>query len=431
MWRPESAQPEGEAGQLPGGGPDLTGAPVGAGRAWGRHALWASLLVILLATLSPGSWSQTEGRPQGVDGRLADILLNLALFAPFGAALGYRGRSAPQALVVGTLLSGAVELAQLWIPARVSGVSDVLVDAIGTLVGWAVWRTSPVWASPDPRAARRLVMAAALGAGAVVGATGLLLEPAFPPFPYFGHWTPEFGRQPVYRGHVIAASVGSASIPSGLIPHFLELRGQLLAGEPLRVRGTAGPHGVGLAPILSLNDYQRELLLLGADGDDLVYRFRTRGMSLGLDSPELRVPGALGAVAAGDPLAVVVKPDRNGYCIELNGAATCGVGFTAGMGWALLVYGQGIPRAIDGFLSVLWMAGLAFPVGYYLRSGWPSGLALVLLFGGVVVLPAAAGLVPTPAQELAGVLAGLLVGVWLQRRRLAPRNSPSRRGREH
>jgi hypothetical protein len=82
-------------------------------------------------------------------------------------------------------------------------------------------------------------------------------------------------------------------------------------------------------------------------------------------------------------------------------------------------------------LSVLWLAGLAFPVGYYVRSGWPSGLALAVLFGGVVVLPAVAGLVPTPAAELAGALAGLLAGVWLQRRRFAPDKSPSRRGRKH
>jgi len=430
MWRPESAPPEGETGQLPGASPGLDGVRVAPGPAWGRLALGAWLLVILLATLSPGSWTQTQGRPPGLDGRFADVLLNLALFAPFGAALGSRGRSGAHVLVIATLLSGAVELAQLWIPGRVAGVSDVLVDAIGALAGWAIWRTSPVWAAPSPRAGRRFVMAAALGAGIVVAATGLLLEPAFPPYPYYGHWTPEFGRQPIYQGRVIEASAGSASIPSGLIPNFLEVRGQLLAGGPLRVRAIAGPHGTGLAPILSINDYQRELLLLGADGDALVYRFRTLGMSLGLDSPELRVPGALANVGAGDAFAVVVKPDRHGYCVELNGAATCGVGFTAGMGWALLMYGQGIPRAIDRILSVLWMAGLAFPVGYYLRSNWPSRLALVLLFGGVVAIPAVVGLVPTPPGELGAVLAGLVVGVGLRRRRLVPGTFLSHRGRE-
>ena len=431
MWWPESSRQEGATRQLLAGDPGLVGAMPLAGMAWGRIALVASFLVILLATLSPGHWSQTEGRPQGLDGRLADVLLNLALFAPFGAALGHRGRSAAHALVVGTLLSGAVELAQLWVPGRVAGLSDVLVNAIGTIAGWAAWRTSSVWARPNPRVAGRLVIATALGASAVVGATGLLLEPAFPPTPYFGHWTPEFGHLHVYRGYVLEASVGGSKVPSGLIPHFLELRSRLIAGEPLRVRAVAGPPVAGLAPILSVNDWQRELLMLGLDGEDLVYRFRTRGASLGLDSPELRVPGGSRGVRVDDRLAVTVKPARSGYCIDVNATTTCGIGYTAGMGWALLMYGQGTPPALQGVLSVLWMVGLAFPVGFYARARWQSGLALAVLAAGLLVLPAVAGLVPTPPGELAGAFAGLLAGAWLQLRRFESDDSLSRPGREH
>ena len=295
-----------------------------------RSVLLASLLLILLATLSPGQWSETEGRPQGLGGQIADLLLNVALFAPFGAALGCRGRSVSGALLVGALLSGAIEIVQLGVPGRVTGLGDVLSNAVGTVVGWLLWRTSSVWARPDPKVAGRLALTAAFMASGVLGVTGFLLEPSFPPTRYFGHWIPEFGHLRAYRGQVFDASLGDVAIPSGPVPHSPELRSGLVAGETLRVRAVAGPLVAGLAPLLSINDEHQEVLLLGLDRNDLVYRFRTRAAAWGLDSPELRVPGAMQSVHPEDPLMVVVRPERRGYCIEVNRTATCGIGFSAG-----------------------------------------------------------------------------------------------------
>ena len=377
---------------------------------------WGPLLLILVATLPPGSWIETAGRPQGLDGRLADLLLNLALFAPFGAALAHRGRSLLGALLVGTLLSGGIETAQLAVPGRVTSLLDVSANAAGTVAGWVLWRFGSLRTRPDPKVAGRLAIAAAFTAGVVLAVTGLLLEPSFPATTYFGHWTPEFGHLRVYRGQVLEASVGATMIPSGPISDSAELRRRLAAGEPLRVRSVAGPPVAGLAPLLSINDRHHEVLLLGLDWDDLVYRFRTRAASAGLDSPELRVPGALRGVRAGDPLTVVVRPERNGYCVEVNGSTTCGIGFTAGTGWALLLYSQGPPPAIHGLLSILWMAALALPVGYWTRMGRASDLALVLLALAVLALPAAAGLAPTAPGEVAGALTGFLGGTRLRTR---------------
>jgi hypothetical protein len=49
------------------------------------------------------------------------------------------------------------------------------------------------------------------------------------------------------------------------------------------------------------------------DREDLVYRFRTCAAAVGFDSLELRVPGAMRGVRAGEPLMIVVAPGRNGY----------------------------------------------------------------------------------------------------------------------
>lgn len=388
-------------------------------RAGGRSALLASLLLILLLTLSPGQWTETEGRSQGRDGRIAGILLNMALFVPLGAALGHRRRSAFGALLVGTLLSGAIEIVQLGVPGRVTSLADVLPNAAGTIAGWVLRRTASVWVRPDPNLAGWLALAAASMASAVLGVTGLLLEPSFPATRYFGGWTHEFGHLRVYRGQVLEASVGGAGIPSGRISHSPELRRRLVAGETLRVRAVAGPPVAGLAPLLSIHDeHQYEVLLLGPERENLVYRFRTRAAAVGFDSPELRVPGAMRSVHTGEPLMVVVTPERNGYCVEVNRAATCGIGFTAGMGWSLLLYGQGLPPWTHGLLNMLWMAGLVLPVGYWACARWQCCLAVTLLAAALLLLPAVTGLVQTPPWEVAAALAGLLGGVGLQRLRV-------------
>jgi hypothetical protein len=119
-------------------------------------------------------------------------------------------------------------------------------------------------------------------------------------------------------------------------------------------------------------------------------------------------------VRAEDPLMVVVKPERSGYCIEVNQTATCGIGFTAATGWALLLYSKGLPLWAHGFLNVLWMAGLVLPVGYWARARWECCFAMTLLAVALLLLPAVTGLLPTPPGELAAALAGLLGGAGLQ-----------------
>ncbi|MDQ6768389.1 MAG: VanZ family protein [Gemmatimonadota bacterium] len=143
-------------------------------------AVAAILLVILVITLSPAG----NGPPLqfsfelGVGRRwLADGILNLCLFTPFGLALGWKARSPAKVVFYGLLLSTSVELAQMWIPGRDPSLSDIVANTTGTAVGALIGLRHRFWLAPD---ARSSVSLTALGVGAatlVMTLTAVLAAP--------------------------------------------------------------------------------------------------------------------------------------------------------------------------------------------------------------------------------------------------------------
>jgi VanZ family protein len=78
---------------------------------------------------------------------LMDVLLNIAGFVPLGVILGvYFSLTRPRlqaifyATLVGALLSFTIEVAQAYIPSRVSGCTDIITNTLGTLLGAAIAR---------------------------------------------------------------------------------------------------------------------------------------------------------------------------------------------------------------------------------------------------------------------------------------------------
>ncbi len=396
---------------------DPTAAPVpDRPRGWGQSALGAffvlALGVVLGLTLLPGSGHDT-GRFQLCllcgDLGLSDFLANILLFLPLGLALC--GITRRPALTVGALLllSVAIEVAQLWIPGRESTLGDIAANTLGGALGAGVASWWPR-RRRSPRGAAVAVAAALLA----IAAGGVALHPYFPPTRYFGQWTPELGQFGVYRGRVLSAEIGTLALPSWELPDSRAARARLRAGDRVLVRAVAGPPTERLAPLFAIaDDRAREILLLGVDGDDLVFEVSTSAPDLRLDQPRVAWSHALSGIAAGDSLVVRAWRQGAGVCLQVNDRARCGVPFATDELWRLL--GSPPRRLAWAAPAAGWaiVALLGFAVGLLAprrASGW---LIVAALLCGVALVPISVGLAPLSALDAVVLLAGIVAGLAL------------------
>lgn len=345
------------------------------------------------------------------DRGLADALLNLVLFLPLGVALGALPGARYRAVLIAALFSGSIEVAQIFVPGRDPSPGDVLFNTIGAGIGAELARSARWWLRPGPALAGRLTLGAAGMAGLVLVATGDLLRPDLPRTTYWGQWTPALGHLEWYRGRVIQASLGPLSLPSWRLEQSDRVRELIEQGARLTVRAVAGPRTDRVASLVSIaDDRQREILLVGPDRDDLVLRFRTRASRFRLDGPDVRFLNATRGLTPGDTLNVAAW--RNGwqYCLGLNQAERCGLGYTVAKGWSLLLYPEGFPAWLKSALDYFWVAGLVLPVGFWARFRSPAVLAGPLVVGLVLAVPLWAGLRPTPPGVALAAAVGIGVG---------------------
>jgi len=382
-----------------------------------RWFVIASAAVILAVTLLPVAGAEPERWLACVvcgERGIADFLLNTLLFLPFGAALAAAGVPLPRCGLAGAFLSASVEFAQLYIPGRDPSLGDVVSNTIGSGLGAVLVATAPYWLLPPRAQAGRLSSAAALAATAVCYVTGWLLAPAPPQTRYFALWTPNLAHLAPYQGRVLDAMIGEVRFPAGPIANSVGVRDALRSSEgfSLRVRAVAGPRPAAVAALFALYDqHQREILLLGPDRDDVIFRFRTRATTWRLDEPDIRLVGALRAITPGDSLDVTVHGRRGRYALTVNSSAPAALGFTLGSGWALLMYPESLPAWLKAVLSLAWMAALWVPAGFWARTrrdAWVTGMAVTV---GLLGAPVVTSLRATPLLQWAAALLAVLAAV--------------------
>ncbi len=343
----------------------------------------------------------------------ADAFLNLLLFLPFGILLRDRGWKLRHVAGLALALSTSIETSQHFIPGRYSNLADMLWNTTGAWVGAALWSLRARWLPGAGRDAARLrAFAVALPALATL-AFGWLMKPVLPPEPYWGQWTPDLGFMEPYRGQVLEARLDSMGVPPGRFPPGAHPR-RLLSGDwRLDARIVKGPPPTRLAPILNIYDgKRREVTMLGAVGQELVFRERTLATRVRLDDPALRVPGMLAGTPTGDTVAVGVMRRGGSRCLSVGGSERCPE-LTPGRAWALLLpdsWSKGVRRSLDA----VWMLLLLLPVGFWSerkRDAVTSGVAAGLLIG-LAVAATRIGL--PPWMEVGGAVLGVLVGYALR-----------------
>ena len=343
----------------------------------------------------------------------ADAVANLLLYAPLGAALFWNERIGLRAVGMAFLLSACIELAQTFIPGRDPSLGDVTFNTLGAGAGQIAAFLARRWLVPsDSGAARASLTAAALATG-VLALTGALFAPVFPSSALSIWYAPALPEMPWYHARVLATRLGGLAIEPGLLP---PQAGQVLrSGEPLFVTALAGPRVPALAPLIVLvDDHVNQIYLVGPDRNDLVVRYQTRATTWGLDQPDIRLRGALAGSTAGDTLRIGVHRRRVEWCLALNQLERCGLGFSAGDAWAMVMYPRHWPRWAYTLLGAMWVGGLALPIGLWTRRRIASVVAVALFGAALALLPPLVALLGTPAVQWCGAALGWGAGLALQ-----------------
>jgi hypothetical protein len=370
-----------------------------------RSAIALALLPILIATLRPAGGALPSGWTLALvegDAGIAELLQNIILFIPLGLALALSNSRTLRNIAAGALLSLAVEFAQQWLPGRDPSVGDLVFNTLGTAVGVLLVRTARRWLWPAPSRAAWLSLASAALAATVWLGTGWLLRPLLPRANALELRAPDLGKH--------------ADIFSG---HVLTVTGRLGVTEPLRIVTTAGAPSTRFAPILDVDDGPGPAgTIVAVDRTDLVLRNRSRSMFLRLDRPDLRARHALAGIAPGDTITIAAWTDGTGpaFCLAVDERKWCGLGYTMGDGWRLIFYPEHFPPAALSLLNALWIAGWCLGLGWWGRRHAATAAAAGLVALALLVGPGLVGLLATPLGEIAGGVAGVGLGWWVQRR---------------
>jgi len=371
------------------------------------------------------------------DELLRDAILNILLFLPLGLCLGsWRRVEWTHALLIGLLLSGAVELTQfLFLVGRDASLRDILTNTLGTAGGYGL-ATAGGWLwRPNRAQARGLSLGAAAGWLLLLGVGARGIQPSLPDSVYWGQWAPDLGQFEPWEGTLLDARLDGVEVPNGRLSDTPPFR-QMLLGDTALVsaRILTGPPPAGPAAITSMFDgEEREIYVLGQEGEDLIFRLRTGMVALGLRGQTVQLTGAL-ALPAGAPVVITGGTRDRAWLLRVvsrAGSTEWRLPWSAALLWnGLTPYAWPLGRSTP-LLNGLWLALLLFPLGFWSTGGlreWGPLLAVLLAaglgLGGVVPL---CGL-PLPAlSEWAGALLGGVGGILagtLVRRRVPP--SPDR-----
>jgi hypothetical protein len=359
-----------------------------------------------------------------------DALFNILAFAPLGGAFVLAGARTTRAVLLGGLLSAAIEALQgEFIPGRHGEATDVLTNTLGTLAGALLiprWRR---WLRPDSAGAAIFVFSSAAALVMVSAATAALLRPSWPEGSLFGQWAPERSPYPPFPGQVLHLEFEGQPIPNDRIAQPDALRAAIASGTfSGRTEVVTGPAAaVNASPIAAIVIGRRDAARFNQSGTDAEFGVRLAGDRIGLRPLELAVPGAL--PSAGERVVLEGRLSRSRLSAQVSrpaGVVSRRLDLTVGLGWVFL---RPVPGPIGDWhalMSCAWLALLTAPLGYYLAvarraadsARWsmgPAAVVTVTLTTSLWLVPVVAGLAMTPLPQWLSAGGGLVAGAWLGR----------------
>ena len=281
----------------------------------------AGVLVILAITLSPiqpGYFKPFAVCVACTRRWVADGVLNVWLFVPFGFIVGWSAQSFRKAIIWSVALSIVIEGAQMFMPGRASALNDIIFNSIGGAVGGATAVRPGRWLFPEGKASLLFFASSLIAAACLAIATVILLSP----------------------------------LESRLIPRSIEMR---ISAAPISCPDE----------IVAIEDVEvpaiEERFYFGRAGGDFLVRYPTIGSAHGFDQPEYWLRRGVTAAAVADSTSVSLKRERSHWILAVGDAVPVSLGPTIGQGWTLLAYPESIGRRWGSFVNFVWTAALFFP----------------------------------------------------------------------
>lgn len=397
-------------------------------RAIGLRIAVASWLAIAALTLMPHPEDVAEAAATPLTcllcGQFAtvDVLLNILLFLPLGLGLVLAGFSPRRAVLLCGITTLLIELLQMKvIPGRDASLSDLVSNTLGGAAGASLaahWR----WiVFPTADQARRLALGWAVGMVAVWAGTAWALGLALPQDGrWFGGWAPEFDNFQQFLGKPLLVRAGGEPLLPGPALDQHRLEDALNAQPSMSISALLAAPPRGLAPIGVIVDAAHdEVLLLGQDGEDLVFRMRMRAAILRLRAPQAVLAGGFRG-GPGDTADATASLTDSRFELRsaVNGrTASRSIPLDPAWGWMLV---SPIEARLDRLAELgtgVWIAGLFGVLTFW--AAMADGKAIAVIAGTALVLfagvPLAAGFPLPGIPDWLAALAGTLLGVGLSR----------------
>ena len=111
-----------------------------------------------------------------------------------------------------------------------------------------------------------------------------------------------------------------------------------------------------------------------------------------------------------DTVTVAVWQQDEGFCVSIDQARHCSLGFTVGQAWGVFLYRSGWSEGVKNLLSVAWLTGLLIPIGYWAPRRWGSIVPCLAALSLITFAPSLIGTLATPVMQTAGAAFGILLG---------------------